>query len=143
MRNEFLHRLFDAARVSGMVAIAFRQRWTRIPFCLALGPIRRKRDVGAEPVAQLALGKWRLVKIPAGVCAERHGDVRQQNARGNGAFDEPGRQAYYGLASSNSTAVRTRAPAARSVGAAFSASLWLIPRSHGTKIIPVGHTRAM
>ena len=33
-------------------------------------------------------------------------------------------------------------PAARSSGVAFSISLWLIPSSHGTKIMPVGATRA-
>ena len=33
-------------------------------------------------------------------------------------------------------------PAARSSGVAFSISLWLMPSSQGTKIIPVGATRA-
>src|SRR5690606_35054269 len=38
---------------------------------------------------------------------------------------------------------RTPQPAARSSGFAFSASLWLMPPSQGTKIIAVGATRAM
>jgi hypothetical protein len=38
------------------------------------------------------------------------------------------------------TSARTRAPAARSADVADSASLWLIPSLHGTKIMPVGHT---
>jgi hypothetical protein len=37
----------------------------------------------------------------------------------------------------------TSQPAARSSGRAFSTSLWLMPFSHGTKIIAVGATRAM
>ena len=47
-------------------------------------------------------------------------------------------QRYSRFASSSSAAVSTRAPAARSSGFAFSASLCEIPFSHGTKIIPVG-----
>ena len=43
------------------------------------------------------------------------------------------------LARSTRQAASVRAPAARSAGIAFSASLWLMPRSHGTKIMPVGH----
>lgn len=49
----------------------------------------------------------------------------------------------YWFASSSSAVVSTRAPAARSAGFAFSASLWETPFSHGTKIIAVGQTRAM
>ncbi len=44
------------------------------------------------------------------------------------------------LAMATITPARTRAPAARSPGAAFSASLWLMPFSQGTKIMPVGQT---
>ena len=47
------------------------------------------------------------------------------------------------LASSASTSTSTRAPAARSCGVAFSISLWLIPRSQGTKIMPAGQRWAM
>src|SRR5688572_32935227 len=59
---------------------------------------------------------------------------------GRSIWDEP---AGYSPASSSNAAVRTRAPAARSAGLAFSASLWDTPFSHGTKIIPAGQTRAM
>ncbi len=37
---------------------------------------------------------------------------------------------------------RTLHPAARSSGVAFSISAWLMPFSHGTKIIPAGAIRA-
>jgi len=47
------------------------------------------------------------------------------------------------LAKQSSVASRTRAPAARSPGTAFSAGLWLMPRSQGTKIMPVGQISVM
>ncbi len=43
------------------------------------------------------------------------------------------------LARSTRTSAITCAPAARSDGLAFSASLWLKPRSHGTNTIPAGN----
>src|SRR5438034_4581458 len=48
----------------------------------------------------------------------------------------------YLLASSTTTSARARVPAARSAGEARSASLWLMPRAHGTKIMHVGHSPA-
>ena len=51
------------------------------------------------------------------------------------------------IAAQSAPASRTMAsssvwqPAARSSGVAFSISLWLMPSSQGTKIIPVGATR--
>ena len=45
---------------------------------------------------------------------------------------------YSWLARSTRQAASVRAPAARSAGVAFSASLWLTPFSQGTKIMPVG-----
>src|SRR5213594_1539036 len=41
------------------------------------------------------------------------------------------------------TSARSLAPAARSAADARSPSLWLMPRSHGTKIMPVGQSPAM
>src|SRR5882724_1330078 len=47
------------------------------------------------------------------------------------------------FASATSVLASTRAPAARSWGVAFSASLWLMPRQHGMNIIPAGEISAM
>ena len=50
---------------------------------------------------------------------------------------------YFAPARSRMACSSTSQPAARSSGVAFSISLWLMPFSQGTKIMPVGVTLAM
>ena len=54
-----------------------------------------------------------------------------------------GRGLFSRFANASSTSTSTRVPAARSPGVAFSVSLWLMPRSQGTKIMPAGQSLAM
>src|ERR1700686_4803409 len=77
LADERVRRSRDLGDIAGMIAIEFLERGARIA---AFRPLRLalcQRCVTAVAVAQLALGERRLVGVPARVCCERRGDVRE------------------------------------------------------------------
>ncbi len=111
----------------GIVAKSITSRSATLATC---GSIASRSSARCEATVRPSAGSYREAMVPP---------VARRTTFGFAAMT----QAAAVPARSSITCSSTLQPAARSSALAFSISLWLMPPSQGTKIMLVGHTRAM
>ncbi len=128
------------AAISWSVARVGQRLRIRSVATTATTPAKAMEDQGPEapqlPVVQNpSVTPWSPAKMIAAVMMPfTLGESRSTQEGFSGRVENPGQR----FASATRVSARTCAPAATSLGRAASSSLWLMPRSHGTKIIPLG-----